>query len=232
MVTEPTAGAPETADAARALRPGGLALRRADFLLRWGLASALGAAALLALPDAAAPWLLTSTTGVSAAGHAIPRAPRAASLLGLAAGIGFALWVAPARGGSVLLCAALIAGSSARLALHLGERGRWLLRVHALEQQRRRALLGTGLATAHGSLEQLAGDLYEEDGFARRALGTVGARPRRAELWRIAPAAIGARLGGLPGLGASARRGFAAYARWLAARVARRRATAGAPVSA
>jgi hypothetical protein len=202
-------------DTHRELRPGGEALRRADLLLRWGLALALTVFAL----DTRSGSAGSSAALICAAAHAIPRAPRGASLLSLALG----LWATLEAASPTALGAGLIGGSAVRLALYLGDRGRWLLRIHTLEQQRRRARVGTGLAAGHGALIALAGDLYEEAGFARRALVELGARPRRSEAWRIFPTRMVAWLVAPPGWRAGTGRGVARCARALAARASRAR---------
>ncbi len=199
-------------------RPGGRTAEQRDFVLRWGLAISTAALAFGAasagrtspLPDAA---FVAGLSAVCAIAHAIPIGPRSISLLSLAVGGWTAVAAPQASAFSTILGAVVALASLLRWVLYVTASGPWLLRRHALEQRRRRSLIGTGLALGHGALPTLAGDLYEDAGRALFSLLELGARPRAAEWWRRGATGLTRALAGLPGFGVPLRRLAAGLAR-------------------
>lgn len=151
-----------------------------------------------------------------------PRAPRISSLASLAIALALCALVAtmPLWAGIALL-------SLARFALYLGSAGTWLLDVRRDERRHRLALFNTGLALGHPSLSTLAGDLYEDAGFARSALQARGAHTRQQLVWRHLGRWISLSLGALPALGHWALERVEAHARASSAKLASLRAATG-----
>jgi hypothetical protein len=163
-------------DAQRAIDPppvrpphgAGAAVRSADAWLR----AIAGAAAFTLALDARTPTALALTiVGITSWFGCAGRGASVATLVvvGLASA---AQW----SGAAAFLA---IAACALRVRLHFGPAGAWLREVRGLEQRRLAALVATGLARARGGADalQVAGDHYERDGEARRALAAIGAVP-------------------------------------------------------